>query len=100
VLLGASGVVPLPPCPIWLTPGVELDGGKRPGGPRKEEDGRACENGSLYGYGKREVAFDVGRSEGAEDKTELRKKPIDEEGARGVEGAGSVNENVWTVEAG
>jgi hypothetical protein len=92
-------VAPLPPCPSWSTREVLDEGGKRPGGPRKEEDGRACENGSWYG--KREVAFDdVGRSEGAEDKTEERKKPIDEEGARGVEGAGSVNEKVWTVEAG
>ncbi len=47
---------------------------------------------------ERDVAFDVGRLEGA-DETEDRKRPIDEEGARGVEGAGSVNENIWTVEA-
>jgi hypothetical protein len=78
---------------------VELDeGGKWLGGPRKEEEGRPWEKGSLYG--KREVTLDTGRSEGAEDITEARKTPMDEEGARGVEGAGRVNENVCTVEAG
>jgi hypothetical protein len=86
----------LAPCP---TPGAELDeGGKRPGGPRKVEEGRAWEKGSPYG--KREVTFEVGRSEAVADKTEVRKRPMDEEGARGVEGAGSVNEKVLTVEAG
>ena len=44
--------------------------------------------------------MDTGRSEGVVDITEARKAPIDEEGARGVEGAGRVNENVCTVEAG
>jgi hypothetical protein len=42
----------------------------------------------------------MGRSEGVPDITDERKRPMDEEGARGVEGAGRVNENVWTVEAG
>ena len=46
------------------------------------------------------MAFDVGRSEGVADKTKERKRPIDEEGARGVEGAGRVNEKLWTAEAG
>ena len=46
------------------------------------------------------MTFDTGQSEGAPDKTEERKRPMDKEGARGVEGAGRVNEKVWTVEAG
>jgi hypothetical protein len=45
------------------------------------------------------VTFDRVRSEVVADKTEGRKTPIEEEGARGV-GAGSVNEKVWIVEAG
>ena len=49
---------------------------------------------------KREATFDTGRSEGGPDKTEERKRLMDKEGARGVEGAGRVNEKVWTVEAG
>ena len=46
------------------------------------------------------MTFDTGQSEGAPDKTEERKRPMDKEGAREVEGAGRVNEKVWTVEAG
>ena len=47
VLPGASGVPLLLPDPSWPTPGLEVDeGGKRPGGPRNEEDGRAGEKGS------------------------------------------------------
>ena len=42
----------------------------------------------------------MGRSEGVADKTDERKRPIEEEGASGVEGAGSVNEKVCTVDAG
>jgi hypothetical protein len=58
VLPGVSGVPPLAPCPSWSTPGAELDeGGKRPGGPRTVEEGRAWEKGPPYG--KREVTFEV-----------------------------------------
>ena len=45
------------------------------------------------------MAFDVGRSEGVANKTKERKRPADE-GARRVEGAGRMNEKLWTVEVG
>jgi len=67
-------------------------GWKRLGGPRKEVDRGPWEKPSWYG--KSDVAFEVGRSEGDEDKTEERKRPMEEEGARGVVGAGSVKEKV------
>ena len=66
---------------------------KADGGPRYADDGRACENGSsLYGYAYETSVVVV--------RTEARRTSVEGLDASGVEGAGSVNVKLCTVDAG
>lgn len=72
--------------------GVRIDG------PRYVDEGRARAKGSsVYGYGK-ETMDECGSV--VVVSTDARRMSLDAEGASGVEGAGRVNVNVCTVDAG